>query len=104
MNIRILSLLLAALLAVGLLPVGAFAAEGDAAPTAALPDGTSLTVTDTGITTGDGFPVYKTTVPQGTESITVNWEELNTASPYSGCTCFSYEHESAGPLTVPLTA
>lgn len=103
MNRRILSLLLAALLAVGLLPVGAFAAEGDAAPTAALPDGTSLTVTDTGITTGDGFPVYKTTVPQGTESITVNWEELNTASPYSGCTCFSYEHESAGPLTVPLT-
>ena len=103
MNRRILSLLLAALLAVGLLPVGAFAAEGDAAPTAALPDGTSLTVTDTGITTGDGFPVYKTTVPQGTESITVNWEELNTASPHSACTCFSYQYDGTGPLTVPLT-
>ena len=106
MNRRILSLLLAALLAVGLLPVGAFAAEGDAAPTAALPDGTSLTVTDTGMTDVDGISqVYKTTVPKETASIMVNWDGLDTAKAYSCCTCYddgNYEHTGVGPLTVPL--
>ncbi len=102
MRKKLLSLLLAALMILGLLPAAALAAEGDAAPTAALPDGTSLAVTDTGITTGDGFPVYKTTVPQGTASITVDWAELNSAA-YSGCTCFSYTHTGVGPLSIPLT-
>ena len=106
MNRRILSLLLAALLAVGLLPVGAFAAEGDAAPTAALPDGASLTVTDTGMTDVDGISqVYKTTVPKETASIMVNWDGLDTAKAYSCCTCYDdgkYEHTGVGPLTVPL--
>lgn len=102
MRKKLLSLLLAALMILGLLPAAALAADGDAAPTAALPDGTSLAVTDTGITTGDGFPVYKTTVPQGTASITVDWAELNSAA-YSGCTCFSYTHTGVGPLSIPLT-
>lgn len=103
MRKKLLSLLLAALMILGLLPAAALAAEGDAAPTAALPDGTSLAVKNTGMRDADNMGyVYMTTVPQGTESITVNWDGLDAAKALSCCTCFDYYHDGVGPLTISL--
>mgnify|MGYP004586054199 CR=1 FL=1 len=103
MRKKLLSLLLAALMILGLLPAAALAAEGDAAPTAALPDGTSLAVADTGITTGDGFPVYKTTVPQGTASVTVSWAQ-EAENSYIGCGCGGWsDYAIKESYAVPLS-
>lgn len=105
MRKKLLSLLLAALMIAGLLPAAALAAEGDATPTVALADGTACVVTDTGETFTDGgktYPVYKTTVPKDTASVTVDWAGL-TASSYTACTCYSFDHDGVGQFTLPLS-
>ena len=93
MRKKLLSLLLAALMILGLLPAAALAAEGDAAPavqaaedvavqadeeTVAPPivkvDGTAYDVTYVGVANSYGDQLYKVTVPSGTESVTLFWQ------------------------------
>lgn len=75
MRKKLLSLLLAALMILGLLPAAALAAEGDAAPTVTVGD-TSYPVTDTGMTNEDGATIYHTLVPAGTAAVNVDWALL----------------------------
>lgn len=75
MRKKLLSLLLAALMILGLLPAAALAAEGDAAPTVTVGD-TSYPVTDTGMTSEDGATIYHTLVPAGTAAVNVDWALL----------------------------
>lgn len=109
MRKRLLSLLLAALMVIGLLPAAAFAADGDTAPTATLPDGTACTVTDTGLSAMGGEKIYKTTVPGETASITVDWAVLKenvgkyVQEPSVACAEYTfYETYNGTPVTVPL--
>lgn len=75
MRKKLLSLLLAALMILGLLPAAALAAEGDAAPTVTVGD-TSYPVTDTGMTNKNGATIYHTLVPAGTAVVNVDWALL----------------------------
>ena len=125
MRKKLLSLLLAALMIVGLLPGAALAAEGDAAPavqaaedvavqadeeTVAPPivkvDGTAYDVTYVGVANSYGDQLYKVTVPSGTESVTLFWQAAADAgNALVCCPCHLIDNLTAntGTATFPLT-
>ena len=125
MRKKLLSLLLAALMIVGLLPGAALAAEGDAAPavqaaedvavqadeeTVAPPivkvDGTAYDVTYVGVANSYGDQLYKVTVPSGTESVTLFWQAAADAgNALVCCPCHLKDNLTAntGTATFPLT-
>lgn len=125
MRKKLLSLLLAALMVLGLLPAAAFAAEGDAAPavqaaedvavqadeeTVAPPivkvDGTAYDVTYVGVANSYGDQLYKVTVPSGTESVTLFWQAAADAgNALVCCPCHLIDNLTAntGTATFPLT-
>lgn len=125
MRKKLLSLLLAALMVLGLLPAAAFAAEGDAAPavqaaedvavqadeeTVAPPivkvDGTAYDVTYVGVANSYGDQLYKVTVPSGTESVTLFWQAAADAGDaLVCCPCHLIDNLTAntGTATFPLT-
>lgn len=125
MRKKLLSLLLAALMILGLLPAAALAAEGDAAPavqaaedvavqadeeTVAPPivkvDGTAYDVTYVGVANSYGDQLYKVTVPSGTESVTLFWQAAADAgNALVCCPCHLIDNLTAntGTATFPLT-
>ena len=125
MRKKLLSLLLAALMILGLLPAAALAAEGDAAPavqaaedvavqadeeTVAPPivkvDGTAYDVTYVGVANSYGDQLYKVTVPSGTESVTLFWQAAADAGDaLVCCPCHLIDNLTAntGTATFPLT-
>lgn len=125
MRKKLLSLLLAALMILGLLPAAALAAEGDAAPaapaaediavqadeeTVTLPivkvDGTAYDVTYVGVANSYGDQLYKVTVPSGTESVTLFWQAAADAgNALVCCPCHLIDNLTAntGTATFPLT-
>ena len=125
MRKKLLSLLLAALMILGLLPAAALAAEGDAAPavqaaedvavqadeeTIAPPivkvDGTAYDVTYVGVANSYGDQLYKVTVPSGTESVTLFWQAAADAgNALVCCPCHLIDNLTAntGTATFPLT-
>ena len=125
MRKKLLSLLLAALMIVGLLPGAVLAAEGDAAPavqaaedvavqadeeTVAPPivkvDGTAYDVTYVGVANSYGDQLYKVTVPSGTESVTLFWQAAADAGDaLVCCPCHLIDNLTAntGTATFPLT-
>lgn len=125
MRKKLLSLLLAALMILGLLPAAALAAEGDAAPavqaaedvavqadeeTVAPPivkvDGTAYDVTYVGVANSYGDQLYKVTVPSGTESVTLFWQAAADAGyALVCCPCHLIDNLTAntGTATFPLT-
>ena len=131
MRKKLLSLLLAALMVLGLLPAAAFAAEGDAAPavqaaedvavqadeaeeTVAPPTvtagDTSYDVADTGLTNTRGAVIYKATVPAGTVAVNVDWQflkdNLNTCDVGPSISCADYgfsKNYSGEAVTVTLS-
>lgn len=125
MRKKLLSLLLAALMVLGLLPAAALAAEGDAAPavqaaedvavqadeeTVAPPivkvDGTAYDVTYVGVANSYGDQLYKVTVPSGTESVTLFWQAAADAgNALVCCPCHLIDNLTAntGTATFPLT-
>ena len=125
MRKKLLSLLLAALMILGLLPAAALAAEGDGAPavqaaedvavqadeeTVAPPivkvDGTAYDVTYVGVANSYGDQLYKVTVPSGTESVTLFWQAAADAgNALVCCPCHLIDNLTAntGTATFPLT-
>lgn len=125
MRKKLLSLLLAALMILGLLPGAVLAAEGDAAPavqaaedvavqadeeTVAPPivkvDGTAYDVTYVGVANSYGDQLYKVTVPSGTESVTLFWQAAADAgNALVCCPCHLIDNLTAntGTATFPLT-
>ena len=124
MRKKLLSLLLAALMILGLLPGAVLAAEGDAAPavqaaedvavqadeeTVAPPivkvDGTAYDVTYVGVANSYGDQLYKVTVPSGTESVTLFWQAAADAgNALVCCPCHLIDNLTAntGTATFPL--
>ena len=119
MRKKLLSLLLAALMVLGLLPAAAFAAEGDAAPAAPAAEEevipapveelaaptvtvgeTVYTAVDTGLTMTDPATakVYKVVVPNGTTEVALAWGSLDLTV---GCPCGAIPN--IAPSAFPLT-
>lgn len=119
MRKKLLSLLLAALMILGLLPAAAFAAEGDAAPAAPAAEEevipapveelaaptvtvgeTVYTAVDTGLTMTDPATakVYKVVVPNGTTEVALAWGSLDLTV---GCPCGAIPN--IAPSAFPLT-
>lgn len=124
MRKKLLSLLLAALMILGLLPAAALAAEGDAAPavqavedvavqadeeTVAPPivkvGDTIYDVTYVGVANSYGDQLYKVTVPSGTESVTLFWQAAADAgNALVCCPCnLNTLNANTGTATFPLT-
>ena len=119
MRKKLLSLLLAALMILGLLPAAALAAEGDAAPAAPAAEEevipapveelaaptvtvgeTVYTAVDTGLTMTDPATakVYKVVVPNGTTEVALAWGSLDLTV---GCPCGAIPN--IAPSAFPLT-
>lgn len=119
MRKKLLSLLLAALMVLGLLPAAAFAAEGDAAPAAPAAEEevipapveelaaptvtvgeTVYTAVDTGLTMTDPATakVYKVVVPNGTTEVALAWGSLDLTV---NCSCGAIPN--IAPSAFPLT-
>ena len=119
MRKKLLSLLLAALMIVGLLPGAVLAAEGDAAPAAPAAEEevipapveelaaptvtvgeTVYTAVDTGLTMTDPATakVYKVVVPNGTTEVALAWGSLDLTV---GCPCGAIPN--IAPSAFPLT-
>jgi len=83
MKKKVLSMLLALAMVLGMVPANILAADVPLAVT--LEDGTSLPVADTGeetydVNMGSEFPIYQVTVPTGTEvgtPLTMTWESVD---------------------------
>lgn len=119
MRKKLLSLLLAALMILGLLPAAALAAEGDVAPAAPAAEEevipapveelaaptvtvgeTVYTAVDTGLTMTDPATakVYKVVVPNGTTEVALAWGSLDLTV---GCPCGAIPN--IAPSAFPLT-
>ena len=119
MRKKLLSLLLAALMILGLLPAAALAAEGDAAPAAPAAEEevipapveelaaptvtvgeTVYTAVDTGLTMTDPATakVYKVVVPNGTTEVALAWGSLDLTV---NCSCGAIPN--IAPSAFPLT-
>ena len=119
MRKKLLSLLLAALMILGLLPAAALAAEGDTAPAAPAAEEevipapveelaaptvtvgeTVYTAVDTGLTMTDPATakVYKVVVPNGTTEVALAWGSLDLTV---GCPCGAIPN--IAPSAFPLT-
>lgn len=124
MRKKLLSLLLAALMILGLLPAAALAAEGDTAPavqaaediavqadeeTVAPPivkvGDTIYDVTYVGVANSYGDQLYKVTVPSGTESVALFWQAAADAgNALVCCPCnLNTLNANTGTATFPLT-